>query len=131
VLAAVAASLLAFTAPGAGGGETDLRIRVWSEGRDGPPTRTFTLRCDPAGGTLRNPTEACRKLAAMRNPFAPLPKDMVCTQIYGGPQEALITGRYRGRDVRVLLTLRDGCQIERWRRLAFLTPGFGTARGPS
>ena len=132
MLAAVAAGLLAFAGPGAAGGATDLRIEVWSEGRTGQPTRTFTLRCDPPGGSLRDPAAACRRLAAMRNPFAPVPPDVACTQIYGGPQEALLTGRYRGRTVRAELNLRDGCEIERWRRLAFLTPGFGSgSRGPS
>ena len=132
VLAAVAAGLLAFAAGGAAEGATDLRIEVWSEGRGGRPTRTFTLRCDPPGGNLRDAAAACRRLAALRNPFAPLPKDVVCTQIYGGPQEALITGRHRGRQVGVLLSLRDGCEIDRWRRLAFLTPGFGSgSRGPA
>ncbi len=130
MLAAVAASVLAFAGPGAGEGGTDLRIRVWNEGRDGRPAQTFTLRCDPAGGSIRQPATACRKLKALRRPFAPLPKDVVCTQIYGGPQEALVTGRHAGRKVWVLLTLRDGCRIERWRTLSFLTPGYGTG-GPS
>jgi hypothetical protein len=52
---------------------------------------------------------------------------MQCTLIYGGPAEALVTGTYRGRNVWALLTLRDGCQIDRWRRVAFLTPGYGGA----
>jgi len=127
VLAAVAAAVLALAGPAAAGSDTDLRIRVWNEGRDATPTRTFTLRCDPAGGSLRNPGLACRKLAVLRSPFAPLRKDLQCTQLYGGPQEALVTGSYRGQRVWVLLNLRDGCRIDRWRKLAFLTPGFGTA----
>ena len=127
MLAAVAAALLALSGPAAAGSDTDLRIRVWNEGRDALPTRTFTLRCDPAGGSLRAPADACRRLAATRNPFAPPRKDLQCTQLYGGPQEALIAGRYRGQRVWVLLSLRDGCQIDRWRSLAFLTPGYGTA----
>ena len=130
MLAAVAVSVLAFAGPGGTDAGTDLRIRVWNEGRDGRPTRTFTLRCDPAGGSIRQPALACRRLKALRSPFAPPPKDVVCTQIYGGPQEALVTGRHAGRKVWVLLTLRDGCHIERWRKLSFLTPGYGS-RGPS
>jgi hypothetical protein len=126
VLAAIAASVLAFAGAGPAEAGTDLRIQVWSQGRNGPPTRTFTLRCDPTGGNLRDAAGACRRLAALRNPFAPPRQDVACTQIYGGPQEALITGRYRGRRVSTLLSLRDGCEIERWQRLAFLTPGFGT-----
>jgi hypothetical protein len=52
---------------------------------------------------------------------------MQCTLIYGGPAEALVTGRYRGATVWALLTLRDGCQIARWRQVRFLTPGYRTA----
>ncbi len=131
VLAAIAAAVFAFAGSGAGVGDTDLRIQVWSEGRTGPPARTFTLRCNPPGGNLRGPAVACRRLAAIPRPFAQPAKDMQCTQIYGGPQEALVTGRYRGTKVWTKLSLRDGCQIGRWQRLAFLTPGFGSARGPS
>jgi hypothetical protein len=42
----------------------------------------------------------------------------VCTQIYGGPQEALVTGTVRGDRVWVRFSRRDGCEIDRWNRLA-------------
>jgi len=132
VLAAVTAAMFAFAASGAaGGGDTDLRISVWEQGRKGPPTHVFTLRCDPPGGNVPDPAAACRRLAAIPRPFAQPAKDVLCTQIYGGPQEALVTGRYRGEKVSTVLSLRDGCQIGRWQRVAFLTPGFGSALGPS
>jgi hypothetical protein len=64
---------------------------------------------------------ACARLArAASQAFAPLPKDMMCTQIYGGPQQALVTGRLNERKVWVRFKRTDGCQIERWNRLAFL-----------
>lgn len=124
MLAAIAASLVAFAAP-AGTAGTELRIAVWPEGRGSGAPQVWTLRCEPARGTLPAPPAACRRLAALGRPFAPLRGDMQCTQIYGGPAEALVTGRYRGRRVWALLNRRDGCQIARWRRVAFLTPGFG------
>ena len=61
----------------------------------------------------------------MTRPFAPIPRDAVCTQQYGGPQVALITGRYAGRSVWVQLQNRNGCEIARFKRLAFLVPTFG------
>jgi Subtilisin inhibitor-like len=126
VLAAVAASVLAFAASGVDAADTDLRVRAWPDGRGEGQSKTWTLECAPARGTLPRRDTACRRLAGAQRPFAPPPKDMQCTLIYGGPAEALVTGTYRGRKVWALLTLRDGCQIDRWRRVAFLTPGFGT-----
>lgn len=119
-----------FTALGVGASvaeaaTSELRITYWAEGRGQGTARTWTLRCGPAGGTLPRPGTACRKLAGMSNPFAPVPEDAVCTQQYGGPQEALVTGTYRGRRVWVRLSLRDGCQIARFQRLSFLVPTFG------
>ena len=127
VLAAVAASVLAFAASGVDTADTELRIRVWPGGRGEGMSRTWTLACAPARGTLPRRDTACRRLAGVTRPFAPPPKDMQCTLIYGGPAEALVTGTYRGRKVWALLTLRDGCQISRWRRVAFLTPGYGAS----
>ena len=114
-------------APAAGSsGAIDLRISYWPEGRASGPPQKWTLRCAPAGGTLPQPAAACRKLAAMARPFAPIPKDAICTEVYGGPQVALITGTFRGRPLWVQLSQRNGCEIARFKRLSFLVPGFGT-----
>jgi hypothetical protein len=54
---------------------------------------------------------------------------VACTQIYGGEQEALVTGRFRGKPVRAPFTRKDGCEIARWSRVRFLFPGpVGPAR---
>jgi subtilisin inhibitor-like len=103
---------------------TQLKIAYWPNGTDEGPMRTWTLRCDPAGGTLVRPGRACLKLASLRNPFARPSLDQMCTQQYGGPDEAQITGTYRGRRIWVALSLTDGCQIARFRALSFLVPGF-------
>jgi hypothetical protein len=100
---------------------TSLHITVWP---DGPQhgKRSWTLLCAPAGGTLPRRAVACRRLAAMTRPFREVPRDAVCTQIYGGPQTALVTGRLRGRRVRASFNRRDGCEIDRWNRVRFLFP---------
>jgi hypothetical protein len=107
---------------------TSLQITIWPNGEGHTPKHTFTLKCAPVGGTLPNRRPACRKLMALKAPFAPVRKDLVCTQIYGGPAEARITGRFRGAPVRASFNLRDGCQIGRWNRLSFI---LGTASNSS
>jgi hypothetical protein len=101
---------------------TSLNITVWPNGQGDPPRRAYTLRCNPVGGTLPQRATACAKLARMARPFAPTPKGLACTQIYGGPQEALVTGRLRGFPVRARFSRKDGCEISRWNRVRFLFP---------
>jgi hypothetical protein len=101
---------------------TSLHVTVWPKGSDDTPKRTYTLTCAPVGGTLPFPARACTRLARLKAPFAPTPKNTACTQIYGGPQEALVTGRFRGTLIRARFNRRDGCEIERWNRVAFLFP---------
>jgi hypothetical protein len=59
---------------------TQLKITYWSEGIGDGPAKTWTLRCNPAGGTLIRAAAACSKLAALENPFAPIRGDLMCTQ---------------------------------------------------
>jgi len=101
---------------------TSLHITVWPHGRDHSPQRTFTLTCAPVGGTLPRRQSACARLTALRSPFAPTPAQRACTQIYGGPQEAFVSGRFRGRRIRSSFNRRNGCEIDRWNRVAFLFP---------
>jgi hypothetical protein len=106
---------------------TSLHITAWPNGQGHTPKRTYTLTCAPVGGTLPHRLAACRKLNVLKAPFAPTRKDQVCTQIYGGPEEALVTGRFRGRLVRASFSRKDGCEIGRWAQVAFLFPGVSAA----
>ena len=99
-----------------------LQITVWPQGPDGP-SRTWTLRCGPPGGTLPRAVVACRRLGSLDAPFAPVKPGAICTMIYGGPQEALVRGTYRGRRVVARFRRTDGCEIARWNRVGFLFPG--------
>jgi Subtilisin inhibitor-like len=102
---------------------TSLHITVWPNGQGHTPQRMYTLACAPDGGTLPRVASACAKLATLTGPFAPTPEGTACTQIYGGPQEALVTGRFRGRLVHAGFSRKNGCEISRWRRVRFLFPG--------
>jgi hypothetical protein len=111
------------TSPGAdpGAGGTDLTVVV----TDGQGTSTWTLTCGPPGGTHPDPAQACTALAAAGpDPLAPLPKEMACTQVYGGPQTATVAGTWDGVAVAADLDRTDGCQIARWDALLpVLQPG--------
>ncbi len=101
-----------------------LHVTIWPSGHDGKKT-TWSLGCSPAGGTLPHRTTACRRLSRLVRPFAPVPRDVACTDIYGGPELARVTGRFRGGRVDASFNRRNGCEIERWNTLSFLlgTPG--------
>lgn len=108
--------------PDPGSAPTDLTISVAPEA--GALPRIWELRCDPATGTHPDPRAACafldQQADARRDPFAPVPGDVACTEIYGGPGVAAVEGRWRGRPVAATFTLTDGCQIARWQTAAAL-----------
>ena len=117
-LAVIALALAAGSAQAAGG-TTALRIVVRAS-PDGT-RRVATLRCNPARGTVARPGAACRRLiSGGRALFAPTPRGVACTQIYGGPQVAVVSGTYMSRRVWARFRRTDGCQTERWNRVAFL-----------
>jgi len=120
VLAASACALA--LAPSAAAASTaNLRMTVWPTGK-AHEAGSWTVRCTPARGTLPQRTNACRKLSALRTPFAEVPRGVACTAIYGGPQLAHVRGTFRGRHVDTWFNRRDGCEIERWQRVRFLFP---------
>jgi hypothetical protein len=127
----VIAALVAVVGCGAGSAAqnasptpTDLKITVWPNGREEGDAKKFTLRCGPATGTLPKAATACSKLATLPHPFRPVAGDAVCTEQYGGPQQALVTGRLRGNPVWATFSATNGCQISRAKKIAFLLPGF-------
>ena len=115
--------VLVLAASGAGAtGPTALTITIWPDERKQAVER-YRLACAPARGSLPRAAVACARLAAGGPTlFRPPPADQACIEVYGGPQRAIVTGTVSGRDVWVSLRRRDGCEIERWRRLSFLLP---------
>jgi hypothetical protein len=86
-----------------------LAITVWPQGQGGPAAHRVVRCPGPA---------YCAKIT--RSALAPVPADMMCTTIYGGPEQALVTGTLDGRRVSARFKRTDGCEIARWNRLAFL-----------
>lgn len=126
-LLAACVGLVACTAAAGGPSSgTSLRIAYWEDGMAAKPDAAWTLRCQPAGGSLAQPVRACARLAAGgRALFAPLPPNAVCTEIYGGPQRARVTGVLDGRHVWATFSRSNGCHIARWARVSpwLLPPG--------
>lgn len=90
---------------------------------------TLRLRCDPPSGEHPDPPRACADLARGPAPFAPLPPDQVCTEVYGGPQTATVRGTYRGEPVMVDLARTDGCRTAQWDLLGALLPPVAASPG--
>lgn len=90
----------------------DLTISV--DAGSGTPS-TYTLTCEPAGGDHPEPDDACAALAAAwPSAFGPVPKDLACTEIYGGPETAQVTGTVDGQPVDTTFSRTNGCEIHRW-----------------
>ncbi len=104
------------SAPAGGDSGTSLTITVLAS-PDAQP-ESWTLTCDPAGGTHPDAAGACAALAAADDPFKPASKEGACTQIYGGPQTATVTGTYEGTPVDASFSRTDGCEISRWDAIA-------------
>ena len=103
------------------GGRTELEISTWRRGTDGP-VHVWTLLCPP-GGTLPAPDRACSALDALgADAFEPVPPDVACTEIYGGPQVAEVSGTHKGKPVLARFNRSNGCEIDRWDRHRFLFP---------
>jgi hypothetical protein len=101
------------------GVSASLHVTVWPNGM-GTAHRVQALHCEPVAGTIPARALACARLARIRTPFAPVPPGVACTQIYGGPQVALVTGTFRGHRIRTTFNRRDGCEIARWDAVRFL-----------
>jgi hypothetical protein len=91
----------------------DLTITYWPAGRGGE-MRSATLTCDPDGGSHPDPAAACAALSEHADALDPVPAGVACTQIFGGPELATVSGS----GVHALFSRRDGCQIARWEALA-------------
>ncbi|MET9671540.1 SSI family serine proteinase inhibitor [Streptomyces sp. NPDC006482] len=91
---------------------------------------TYELTCDDqAGGTHPAADDACERLEQLAkagtNPFKAVPGDAFCTQVYGGPAVAHITGTWQGREIDARFSRVNGCEIDRWTNLQPVLPMLG------
>jgi len=100
----------------------DITVTIHPEGINSAPSATYRLSClgDTATLTGNASTTApvlCEVLG--RSEVHQLlvegpPTDRMCTQIYGGPNTATISGTLDGSPVDFTATRDNGCSIEEW-----------------
>lgn len=80
------------------------------------PTGSWTLRCDPPGGTDRDPAAACAALIAKPDLLFPAPVRQECPMIRLDAPAAVIDGTYFGKAVHEQV-VAGGCDLGRWHAL--------------
>jgi hypothetical protein len=84
---------------------THLVVEVRPEGDKGPVERR-TFDALPPGITVSD--------------LDPVPADKLCTELYGGPETAHVTGTIDGKPVDARFKRTNGCEIARWNRVRAL-----------
>lgn len=112
----------------------DFDLTVTLTEAPGGPAHVFTLVCHSgrlAESTLPDPAGAVAAVERFgERIFFPTPgPPKLCTQQYGGPQVAVVTGHFGGRSVHSRFALTDGCEIARWRALSPLLGGIAGSAG--
>lgn len=102
--------------PGKGNAELAIMVKP----SESEPALNYTLVCKdgaPADESS-HPSAAAACTALKDNPavLSPAPRstDQACTQQYGGPQQATVTGIVDDSPVDVSFARRDGCEIGLW-----------------
>jgi hypothetical protein len=110
----------------------DVRLTVDFTRRGGSGHQVAHVRCTAAGnrvdGFLRavGAPRACRTARRIAGLLASGPDPhRACSQIYGGPERALVTGTIGGRRIRHGFTRTNGCGVAEWRRAMPLLPRPG------
>lgn len=101
--------------------ETDLTIAIKASAQ--APAKNWKLTCGPVSGDHPDAAAACTALDRVQgDPFAPVPKNQMCTMVFGGPEEATVTGTWKGKQVNAKFNRKNGCEMSRWSKIA---PLFG------
>ena len=129
-IALVLACCVALGAVGCGGDDdeqsaavtslADLTVTVDPDGNGAAKPKTATVKCGPASDS-----KECAALGDMKaDVFQPVPGDTACTQQYGGPETAKVTGTFKGKPVDAEFSRVNGCEIARWEKMS---PVFAVA----
>lgn len=116
--AALVAGCGAETDAGGGGGASvaQLVVRLDADGSGPGKARELRLDCDSA-----RESRACGAAAALEPAdFAAVPQGRACTDLFGGPETARVSGELRGTSVAGEFKRQNGCEIKRWDALADL-----------
>lgn len=88
----------------------DLVVEVDPDGPDQQEAKTAMVECESA-----EDSELCGAVDALdASVFEPTPGNVACTQQYGGPETATVTGTFKGEEVDAEFGRQNGCEIARW-----------------
>jgi Subtilisin inhibitor-like len=91
-----------------------ISLSVSFSGSAGIAPQHYTLRCEPAGGTVSDPAAACASLMKHgASLFGPLPVQMACPMVVADARRVTVSGTYLGRPVHELVA-DGGCDLSRW-----------------
>jgi hypothetical protein len=97
-----------------------LQITVWPQGASSLHV-IFSLHCPAGAASSASEHAACARLSRLNeSSFAPVPRETICAQVYGGPQTAHVKGTIEGEPVEAFFNRGNGCEIARWEALGFL-----------
>ncbi len=113
--------------------DVDLSVSLIEAPGAEPVTFRLISSAGAASSTSTVPDPAAALAAVLQfgeDIFFPQPgPPKLCTQQYGGPQVATVTGWFRGRAVHSRFSRTDGCEIARWRAMAPLFGGTARSTG--
>lgn len=94
----------------------DLKIVIRADGKTESAGYSLTCAGTTAleSGTHPSATEACALLAGHPRLLDPAPGNQMCTEQYGGPATASVTGTVDGKAVDKQFDLKNGCGISAW-----------------
>lgn len=98
-------------------------LTIVVQGETDAQSSKHTLMCRPNGGSHPTPAAACQRLRRVPGwVWQPVPPGTMCTMIYGGPEQAVITGTVHGRPVAAEFNRTNGCELARWDALVPVLP---------
>lgn len=125
--AASTGSAASSSAPSHAAPAAKVSLTVVVRSSPGAKPQRWTLTCDPVGGTHPHAKAACRQLLTAKNPFAPIPRGIMCPMIPAGAQTgtARVSGVYFGKQVSGTFSQHSPCSANRWAQLGVV---FGSSQ---
>jgi hypothetical protein len=97
-------------APTASGPATNLLVTVDADGTGPEAPKQLRVRCD-----AERTDDACEDIANMPpGTWEPVKPRRVCTDIFGGPEVARVSGTLAGAPLSAKFSRQNGCEVTRW-----------------
>jgi hypothetical protein len=106
---------------------THLCVTVLPDGSN--PVPSWRLNCQPPSVDWGvppfgyDPTAACKALLKHPEAIPPVPPDILCLQVFYGPERANLRGYYQGQWINANFSRNNSCEENRWQALK---PVFGS-----